>query len=314
MTLVFNELSATTVAYTRADAMNRMSAMVESIAALAGKRALKLMAVGPIGFFGIVLAENYSLGDWLQDLAVDRDQRQFLRIISTKVAFDQEVSEAVNERFLLSDFHVVERNARGLGLAYLLGTVAVSLRSDEYWMNVRVTLQHSWLEADESLHFKDVVALNIADRAQANSVAAEMLTQARDELRSSPRDLVARFRECFPHLDFGLDVETQLSLLPWDVLDPTIAKLTVLDGAIRDWRVAATELPSLPKVHAESEPTMQQYGHKRRFRTSGGDVAIYGPHAMVGKRYRIHFRVNRLLRSLDVGYIGVHLPTASVPK
>ena len=294
--------------------MERMSHLVKAIAALAGHRAPKLMPVDSFDFFGMTLSDDCSLGAWLRDPAVERDQRVFLRIISTKMTFDRDVCEAVKDRFLLSDFRVQGREASGLGLSYLLGTVAVSLRSEEYWMSVRVPVQYSWLELDESQHYMDIEALNIADHAQVRTVADELLTRAQDGLFAAPRSLVDRFRECFPHVHFGLDVETQLSVLPGDMLEPIIAKLIVLDGAVRDWRRAATELPSLPKVHGESERTMHRYGDRRRFRSPDGELATYAPHAMVGNRNRIHFRVDQPRKSLEIGYIGKHLPTASVPK
>ena len=294
--------------------MERMSHLVKAIAALARHRAPKLLPVGSFDFYGMMLSDDYSLGAWLQDRAVERDQRLFLQKISFKMTFDRDVGEAVKDRFILSDFHVRGREASGLGLSYLLGTVAVSLRSDEYWMRVRVPVQHCWLELDESQHYMEVIALNIADFAQVKTVTDELLARAQRELSATPRSLLDRFRECFPHVHFGLDVEAQLSQLPSDTFEPIIAKLIVLDGAVRDWRRAATELPSLPKVHGESESTMQKYGDRRRFRSSHGELETYQPHAMVGNRYRIHFRLDQPRRTLEIGYIGKHLPTVSVPK
>ncbi|MDE0027424.1 MAG: hypothetical protein OXP69_23685 [Spirochaetaceae bacterium] len=192
--------------------------------------------------------------------------------------------------------------------------MAVSLKSEEFWTKVRLPLQYSWLEPDESQRCMDIVALNISDYTQVRTVADELLTRKRDELSADPSYLPGSFRECFPHVRFGLDVEIQLSELPNDMLQPIIGKLIVLDGAVRDWRRASTALPSLPKVHRESERTMQAYGDMRRFRSADGKMATYEPHAVVGNRYRIHFRVDQPRKSFEIGYIGKHLPTATVPK
>ena len=117
----------------------------------------------------------------------------------------------------------------------------------------------------------------------------------------------------FPHLSFGLDVEGQIATLPADVLDPIITKLVVLDGAIRDWRRDGPKLPGLPMIHPESEQTMQRYGAQRVFRSSNGKQATFRLHAMVGGAYRIHVRIDQRRRSLEIGYIGKHLPTARFP-
>lgn len=71
--------------------MERMSHLVKAIAALAGHRAPKLMPVDSFDFFGMTLSDDCSLGAWLRDPAVERDQRVFLRIISTKMTFDRDV-------------------------------------------------------------------------------------------------------------------------------------------------------------------------------------------------------------------------------
>ena len=109
------------------------------------------MTIASFDLYGIMLADGYSLSDWLNDRSEDRDLRVFLRRISAKVAYDSDVSDAVKDRFEVSEFQVEEREAPGLGLSYLLGTAAVSLSSERYWMRVRVPLRHIWLAEDGTL-------------------------------------------------------------------------------------------------------------------------------------------------------------------
>ncbi len=312
MTLVFNELSADERARTRGDAMVRMAHMVRAIAALVGDRAPKLMAISDFDLYGTVLADGYCLAEWLHDPAADRDLRLFLVKISAKVAFDDEVSQAAKDRFMLSEFQVEDREARGLGLSYLLGTVAVSLRSESYWMRVRVPLLHTWLEDDGSVQRQDVEALNIADHEQARQVNDELVALAQTGLVGSPSRLTESKHKCFPHLQFGLDVDEQIARLPTDVVEQVITKLIVLDGAVRDGRLTGAA-PALPMIHSESERTMQQYGDRRIFRGADGVPKLFEPHAMVGSSYRIHLRVDRPATVLEIGYIGKHLPTARFP-
>ena len=67
-------------------------------------------------------------------------------------------------------------------------------------------------------------------------------------------------------------------------------------------------------IHSESEPTMQQYGDRRVFRSADGAAVVFERHAMVGSRYRIHLRVDRRAGVLEIGYIGEHLPTVRLPR
>ena len=313
MTLVFNELSARDPAPNIYDARERAADMVQAIAELAGERAANLVAIDSFDLYGVRLADGYTLHQWLTDQAVDRDLQTLLWTISTKVSFDQDVPGAIKDRFFLSEFRYDDQDAAGLGLAYLLGTAAVSLRSGESWASVRLRLRHTWIEVDERVHSQEVVALNLADRSQAEEVNNDLLKFARDELTGNPTGLADRKQECFPHLAFGVDVDDQLSDLSGDVIEQVVGKLIVLDGAVRDWRRNASESPVLPKVHSESESTIEKYGNRRVFRDRHGVPKEYGSHAMVGFSYRIHFVIDQRNRVLEIGYIGKHLPTATVP-
>ena len=290
---------------------------MRATAKLAGDRAIEIIAVGDRGFFGMMLSEGYTLSDWLGDREADRDQKLFFRRITTKVGLDEDLDQAVTDRFHLSEFFLENHvgtarrgpEARGLGLAFLLDTVALSLPSEEYWRSIRVRLLHRWLEVDGSEEERSVDVFNMSSAGHSESVAGELLRRKQAGLRANPLTLADRMRDCFPHLGFGHDVNEQMAGLPADVLGLVIAKLSVLDGAVRDWRRGTTKVPVMPKIHAESEPTMQQFGHLRRFHGADGRIGVFVPHAMVGSRHRIHFRIMEQEKSLEVGYVGVHLPT-----
>ena len=290
---------------------------MRATATLAGDDAIEIIAIGDCDFFGMMLSDGYTLSDWLGDREADRDQRLFFRRITTKVGLDEDMNQAVMDRFYLSEFFLdahVETTRRGpearsLGLAFLLDTAALSLPSEEHWRSIRVRLRHRWLEVDgsEGERSVDVVNMSMADHGEL--VAGELLRRKQRGLRANPLMLADRMRDCFPHLGFGRDVNEQIAGLAASDLGAVITKLIALDGAVRNWRRDATEALVLPKVHAESEPTMQQFGHLRRFRGADGRMEVFASHAMVGSRHRIHFRIMEQEKSLEIGYVGVHLPT-----
>ena len=290
---------------------------MRATATLAGDRAVEIIAISDCDFFGIMLSDGYTLSDWSVDRETDRDQKRFFRRITTKIGRDEDRDHAVMDRFYLSEFFLANQDetahrgpeARGLGLACLLDTVALSLPSEERWRRILVRLRHLWLEADGCEKERSVDVFNMSKADHGESVADELLRKEQTELRENPLALTDRMRDCFPHLSFGQDVNKQIVQLSSDVRKLVIAKLTGLDGAVRDWRRASAEALALPKVHAESEPTMQQFGHLRTFRDADGRIEVFTLHAMVGSRYRIHFRVKEQEKSLEIGYVGVHLPT-----
>ncbi len=80
--------------------------------------------------------------------------------------------------------------------------------------------------------------------------------------------------------------------LPSTLLPRVVLKLMVLDDACRKWQQDPTMLsPQLTDCRPESEPTMQQYGHRRVFPDHEGCNRTYEPHVSVSPRYRIHLRV-----------------------
>lgn len=279
------------------------------MAALARGQSTTLVSIKDFEIHQMPLAEDYTVLQWSYDDQVDRDLRIFFLKISAKVNFEQDVSDAVKEQFYLSDFHFEQRQAGGLGLAWLLHTTAVSLPFEEYWQKTHIRVCHTWFDA-ETERAEDVEVLNLADMAHVQVISDEMTERAQGTLREQPVALAERKADCFPHLTFGMDVDAQIAELSVEVLRMTIAKLIVLDAAVRNWRRERIEEPVLPKVNTESEATMQRYGNEREFRSASGEKKVFNLHAMMGGGYRVHFRIDKELKNLEIGYIGEHLPTA----
>ena len=171
-------------------------------------------------------------------------------------------------------------------------------------------VHRKWLENTGTEREQDVTVLNLSEMTHVLVVSDELTGKAQAVLRDEPLKLVERKADCFPHLTFGLDVDSQIAELSIEILRVAIAKLIVLDGAVRNWRREKTEEPALPKVHPESEATMQKYGNEREFGSATGEKKSFPLHVMIGNAYRIHLRIDKRNKSLEIGYIGEHLPTA----
>ncbi|MCY4614080.1 MAG: hypothetical protein OXB94_10740 [Nitrospira sp.] len=309
MILVFNELSAHNVAPSRHQARERTTNLIRAVAALASGQSTTLVSIDDT-IYQTPLAEGYTVSQWSYDERVDHDLRNFFLKISTKISFEQDVSEAVKEQFSLSEFHFQQQEAGGLGLAWLLKTTAASLPSEEYWLRTHIPVHRKWLESTGTEREKDVRVLNLSEMTHVPVVFDELTGKAQGVLRDEPVKLAERKADCFPHLTFGLDVNTQIAALSVEILRMAIAKLIVLDTAVRNWRREGTDEPVLPKVNPESEATMQQYGREREFQCASGEKKVFNLHAMIGSGHRIHLRIDKQIKSLEIGYIGEHLPTA----
>jgi len=236
MMLVFNELSADKTAPSLHDARERMTGVSRAVAELAAGRAVSLVTVECFDIYGAPLAEGYTLSRWLGDRSVDRDRRNYLQTILTKLHMDKDLSEAVRDRFSLSEFHSRDREARGLGLAYLLDTAALSLPSEKFWRQANIGLRHIWLESDGTERERDIEVINLSEIDHVRRVADAINEKSRQRLREKPGAADRKLADGFPHLEFGLDAKQQVTALPNDIWSSVVTKLTVLDGAGRDWR------------------------------------------------------------------------------
>ncbi len=117
--------------------------------------------------------------------------------------------------------------------------------------------------------------------------------------------------QAFPALLWGQDIPKQISEFPTEYLQLAFKRLAKLDGIARGWQDTATQLPDFSdiEIKPESDLTMQNYGAARRFRSSAGPIVTYELHANIGRGTRIHLLINEADRTIEIGYIGTHLPT-----
>lgn len=284
--------------------------------AVAEGRSLEFVAVRSCNIYDILVGPAYSVSDWLQD--GDRDLRKLFYKITTKVGLGEHVDSAVKDRFYASSFLVgADRGpgrlveAPGLGLAHLLDGVAASLASDPLWCRPTVDICHVWLDGEEHEHTEDVEVVNVAQLADVVVVADKLYRQWQDDMKGrqgATGDGIRSIAKVFRHLAFGMDVEEQLGRLAADARRVIWNKLMEFDGAVREWRRGGATTPSLPGVRSEGTATMDQFGESRIHRNRHGTERVYKLHVSAGS-CRIHFRVERKEKVVEVGYVGRHLPT-----
>ncbi len=317
---VFNELSARSKAESRDSGRKRMNDMANAIArAMSGKSA-ELVSVGSTSFWETELAAGYTVTNWWT--SADPDLKQLLMGIATKTDFPEEMGNALRDRFRLSEFRLPEQpeasasaeEARGLGAAYLLCGVGVSLPTEPQWKSIRVTLRHrwlDWLDEDGRIRENTVEVANFSEPNQADRISRIVL-QRQQTLVDNLQGLAVRKEECFPHLSFGREVDRHFDDLPRTILSLLIQKLAIMDDACWKWRRNNAMLrPQLSNCRPESKPTMQKYGHLRVFPDPRGRDRTYELHVSVGRAHRIHLRILHRSRGIEIGYVGKHLPTQS---
>src|SRR5262249_18612112 len=157
-------------------------------------------------FISEELAPGYSVAKWLNDANVDRDLQRFFKTMLTKSPFLVDITEnSILESFGLSDYFWEDRQAVGLGVAFLLDALAVSLRSDPCWFESHLQVRVSQLSDDGEITdvFEDIPHASIIDHVNMHLswIDKRLQVNARSDVHEG-LDIWLHKEEWFPHLYF----------------------------------------------------------------------------------------------------------------
>ncbi|MFB2835868.1 hypothetical protein [Floridanema evergladense] len=258
-------------------------------------------------FYATVLASNYSISDWLIDKNVDREESRFI-LLSTKTPFLADIQNAdIEDRNLRSEFSCEGELVEGLGFAFLLEYLALSIRSEPKWDTSSLVIEVTWLEDDNNLS-SEILTIVHASRLEH---LQSHITWIQNRLKTGVRDgldLWNRRSDLFSSLTFcetvGKQVQSLSSGSP--MLRQIVKRLFELENYCKNWTSGSFNKDSLPcKVSPESDTRLQQFEQKLTFRCPDGERRIFSWHVrMTPGAWRLHFSVESGPRKIIIGYIG----------
>ena len=194
--------------------------------------------------------------------------------------------------------------------------VAVGFPSSQEWDGDLLTVEFEELLTDGTSEEWSEDIDNVARHQHALGVIDRHRSGLRELLMKSGNGVAIwdSREEAFPHLVFGQDVETHLSMINPGELGTLINRLGSLDEAAAAWPLERGEVPPWKsKVTDEnySVKTNPSLREARRFRSSEGNRELFFWHARFGSDRRIHLRFHRTTFAVEIGYIGNHLPLRS---
>ncbi len=157
-----------------------------------------------------------------------------------------------------------------------------------------------------------IVALDHASRpVHIDGIVERSLEDARMRLTRQNFDAVRE--AAFPSLIWGQEVSAQFERFPAEYLRLAFTRLANLDDMATRWKASGSGEPDPGNMvlRNESDLTMQNYGAARRFRSAAGSIETYERHVWIDRGNRIHFLLDHANRTVEVGYVGTHLPTWS---
>ena len=245
-----------------------------------------------------------------------RDESAFLMSLTGKVPLLSGVATEVRDRFLLCEATACEaktlppEEGAPLVLCAVTDAVAVGFPSEPVWDRDRVTVAFRELLPNDSFGEADEAIDQLTRTAHAGPIADRHAHRVRRRIKV-PADLWSERAEAFPHLRFGPDVEGQLGGLNPGWLTTVVNRLADLDASSAAWQESGGPAPPWTcKVTPENDSVMNngKLREARRFRSVRGERLLFEWHARFGNGGRIHLRFDAGARTVEIGYVGGHLP------
>jgi hypothetical protein len=316
--MVFNELSLQSPATNIHQARQWMTQFI-SLATTATRQGVNRVLRTDVNFQMAELAPDYPVIQWRNDREVSREERQFFLSLTTKAPVLADFPQ-IEQTALTSDFFhhggQLPQRALGLGYAYLLEAIAVSLPSAQQWSHPSIQIEYCQIKADETIYSEQVEVNHCCHQdhviTHQDWITKRLQTGVRDGV-----DLWNRRDSLFPALSFCESTATTIRKFGRGdaMLWPVVRRLFELESYCRNWREGGFEPDQLPcRVSPESQTTLEQYGEDRTFACPDGVRRVFSWHVrLTPGAWRIHFLPEPSTRRIIIGYVGPHLPTASDP-
>jgi hypothetical protein len=300
-------------------AQQRMSAFLETVA-MATHNGVKRSIRTHDDLYALMLGPNYPVSKWMNDNKVDLEARRFFRTLTTKTPFLQDLEQTpIHDTVVLSDPFLEHERAIGLGMAFWLDALAISLQLEQRWDTSHISIRMCQLDEDGGL-FDTIENIHHASRADHIKEHLEWIreriygNQAR--IRSGT-DLCLQKKILFPHLHFCASAENQLkALLTGDLKVLAIQKkVQELESYCTEWHNGQFDPQKIAsKISPESPITLHTYDKERTFLCPDGQKRLFSWHMrLTPGEWRIYFHPIASQQELIIGYIGRHLPTVDYP-
>jgi hypothetical protein len=313
--LIFNEASTAVLFPSLHQAQDALICLARGMAVLIQSGYVHSVFRARHHLYEIGIATDGTLLDCLLQMQRSRTGREESRLwmsLAYKAPLLTELPPDVVDRFQRCEPAAPESElGAALVLCAHLGAVAVSLRTEAGWDVDELIVEFIELLSDSTIVEVLEKVDNLARRTHAQTILARYRASALDQLTHAT--FWGNRRLVFPNLSFGLDVEEQVAVVGSDAFATIVRRLAELNAAAGQWITTGGPAPNWPcKVSPESQTTMnnEQLRRARVFRGPDGTARLYEWHARFGAVGRIHLGFNAATRTVEIGYIGSHLPLA----
>lgn len=265
--MVLNELSLQPLAKNKPEARQRMSDLISTMIAASRAGVNKTLRTHQ-DLTPEPLAPDYLLAQWLNDHEVDREARRYFISLAFHAPYLVDINDhTVGEKVDGSDFFHNGDCAIGLGFAYCLDTLALSIRSDACWHDSHLELTHTYLNGDgEEILSEDVKVAHASHKDHILTHTAWIKERLNLDIQDGS-DLWRYREQQFPSLQFCASVGETLQSLhtgnsPFHLI---VKKLSEFERAFQQWQEDGGVFDIQLKGSPESAATLSKYSEERTF-------------------------------------------------
>jgi hypothetical protein len=260
-----------------------------------------------------LLTVDYNIARWRNDPEVERDHKVFLGNLATKSPWlkDRPLSDLETSTRLQA--LVDGREGLGLGAAYSMDGIAISLQSDIRWRVSDVLVHIVELAANGDLVESPQTVRNVSEEDHWGHYRPWIESQVFRNFGNGV-EVIRQAAEIMPHLDFCGKSIQQLTRMTgrerhfgW-----VVQSLVEANTVCSNWKEGAFPHELLPgPATGESDSVLNNHDlrNMRMFRRPNGEYDLFESHMKNHpENQRIHYLVDNTSRRVLIGYIGDHLP------
>ena len=199
--------------------------------------------------------EGYPVARWRNDNEVDKEIRRFFTTLIAKAPFLEDISDSkLKNTVNLSEFKHQGQPAIGLGIAYFLEALALSLTSKECWDCCFLELEFQQIDDEGNITEERVQIIHACRSLHIKEHKQWILDRIKIEVYDGS-DLWNRKAELFPSLEFCSNVNKQLQNIGNGerILNQIIRRLRELEDYCKNWQCGSFDSSKIPtKITPES--------------------------------------------------------------
>lgn len=310
--MVLNELSLQPLARSIPEARQRMSNFIETMTAATRAGTNRSLRTDENFNTGLQLAPGYLLVNWLNDHEVDREAQRYFKSLTTRAPYLVGIDgHIVDDKIYHSEFFYNGTSATGLGIAYFLDALALSICSDACWNFSRLDLNYTYLDSEgEDIREESVTVTHASHKDHILEHITWIKERTNPDIQNGS-DLWRHRESLFPNLQFCASVDEALQFLNSgaDYLHLVRKKLSELEKACLQWQEREGSFDVQLKGSVDSEVALQKYAEERTFVCPDGQSRLFSLHIRVTSSWRIYYYPLGSTKKVIVGYIGKHLST-----